>query len=178
VKFSLVFIIPLIVGKNVQMLKPALVVMSRMPSKEGKSRLSSVLSPDQREALQWAFLEDTLDKIRLLREFECYLAITPSSEIKNLDRVVGFAGQVIPQSAGNLGKRMLGIAEQLFLNGHTRVILIGTDVPAMPPSYLTKALTILDQSDFVFGPAVDGGYYLIGMHHFEVSIFNDISWGT
>jgi len=160
------------------MLKPALVIMSRMPSKEGKSRLGTVLSHAQREALQWAFLEDTLDKIRLLTEFNYYLAVTPPSASSKLAQVVGVGGQIIPQPEGNLGQRMRGIAEQLFLIGHAPVILIGTDVPALPPAYLLKALALLNQSDLVFGPALDGGYYLIGMRHFAGRVFDDINWGT
>jgi rSAM/selenodomain-associated transferase 1 len=89
-----------------------------------------------------------------------------------------FNGQVIPQPEGNLGQRMLGVAEQLFLTGHAPVIIIGTDVPALPPSFLLKALCLLLQSDFVFGPALDGGYYLIGMRNFEGRVFGDIRWGS
>lgn len=160
------------------MLKPALAIMSRAPSTEGKSRLGAVLSPAQREALQWAFLEDTLDKIRPLTEFKRYLAVTPPSAINKLAQAVGLGGQVIPQPDGNLGQRMRGIAEQLFLMGHAPVILIGTDVPALPPAYLLKALALLEQSDMVLGPAFDGGYYLIGMRHMKGRVFEDINWGT
>ncbi|MDD4238275.1 MAG: TIGR04282 family arsenosugar biosynthesis glycosyltransferase [Desulfotomaculaceae bacterium] len=160
------------------MLKPALAIMSRMPSTEGKSRLGAVLSPAQREALQWAFLEDTLDKIRPLTEFKRYLAVTPPSAGNKLAQAVGLGGQVLPQPDGNLGQRMRGIAEQLFLMGHAPVILIGTDVPALPPAYLLKALALLEQSDMVLGPACDGGYYLIGMRHMKGRVFENINWGT
>lgn len=160
------------------MLKPALAIMSRVPSKEGKSRLSAVLSPAQREALQWAFLEDTLDKVRLLPEFVPYLAVTPPCEIKKLAAKLGFVGRIVPQFTGNLGQRMYGLVEQLFLSGHTPVVIIGTDVPALPPSYLHKALYLLVENDLVFGPALDGGYYLIGMRKFAGRVFDGISWGS
>jgi len=152
--------------------------MSRVPSKDGKSRLGTLLSPAQREALQWAFLEDTLDKVRRLTEFESYLALTPAGDIKRLAKRLGAGGRVMAQSGGNLGQRMHDIAEKLFLVGHAPVILIGTDVPSLPPSYLQEALNLLEQSDLVFGPAVDGGYYLIGMRNFEGRVFEGISWGS
>lgn len=120
--------------------KPALAIMSRVPSPEGKSRLGSVLTPAQREALQWAFLEDTLDKVRRLAEFKCYLAATPAAEINKLAKVVGPGGEVIPQLEGSLGQRMLGVARRLFARGHSPVVLIGTDAPALPPSFLLKTL--------------------------------------
>lgn len=160
------------------MLKPVLAIMARVPSKEGKSRLGNVLSPARREVLQWALLEDTLDKIRLMTEFKSYLAATPANEIDHLTRVVGANVKVITQPDGNLGQRMMGVAKELFLNGHEPVILIGTDAPALPPSYLIKALYLLERNDLVFGPAFDGGYYLIGMRRFEESVFNGISWGS
>ena len=36
----------------------------------------------------------------------------------------------------------------------------------------------LDHSPFVVGPAMDGGYYLLGMNTFEPSIFENIDWST
>ncbi|OPX90786.1 MAG: 2-phospho-L-lactate guanylyltransferase [Pelotomaculum sp. PtaB.Bin104] len=160
------------------MLKPALAIMSRTPSTEGKSRLGGVLSPAQREALQWAFLKDTLDKARLLKEFKCYLAITPPCQINCVAQAVGLSVEVIPQPDGDLGQRMLGVAQELFIGGHSPVILIGTDVPSLPPAFLLKALALLEYGDLVFGPAFDGGYYLIGMRRFESRIFENIDWGT
>lgn len=160
------------------MLKPALAIMSRVPSKEGKSRMSAALSPAQREALQWAFLEDLLEKVSFIKEFERYLAVTPPGELDKLVKRLEFGGQILPQSSGDLGQRMHDIALQLFLRGHAPVILIGTDVPLLPPSYLLKALHLLEQNDLVFGPALDGGYYLIGMRKFTARVFKGISWGS
>lgn len=160
------------------MRKPALAIMSRVPSAEGKSRLGSVLTPAQREALQWAFLGDTLDKVRRLTEFKSYIAATPAAEINKLVKVVGPGQGVITQPGGSLGQRMLGVAGQLFACGHSPVVLIGTDAPALPPSFLLKTLYLLEKSDLVFGPAFDGGYYLIGMRYLEGRVFDGIHWGT
>jgi glycosyltransferase A (GT-A) superfamily protein (DUF2064 family) len=113
------------------MTNPAVAVMSRIPSAEGKSRLSNVLTPDQRKDLQWAFLLDTLDTVRLLPEYKCYLAATPADEINKLAEVTGPGAEVIPQPGGSLGQRMQSIAGQLFSRGHSPVVLIGTDAPAL-----------------------------------------------
>ena len=159
------------------MTNPAVAVMSRIPSTEGKSRLSDVLTPEQREALQWAFLLDTLDTVRLLPQYKCYLAATPAGEIKKLAEVTGTGVEIIPQPGGSLGQRMQSIAGQLFSRGHSPVVLIGTDAPALQPSHLLEALHLLNHSDLVFGPAFDGGYYLIGMRNQVDAVFADIDWG-
>lgn len=160
------------------MLGPALAVMSRVPSIEGKSRLGSVLMPAQREALQWAFLEDTLDKVRTLTEFKTYIAATPAAEISKLSGAAGPGEEIIAQPGGDLGQRMFGVAGELFARGHAPVVLIGTDTPDLPPSFLQRSLSLLNQYDLVFGPAFDGGYYLVGMGRLEGRIFKDIDWGT
>jgi len=160
------------------MVKPALAIMSRVPSIEGKSRLGGILTASQREELQWAFLKDTLTKVRMLAEFKCYLAATPAAEIRKLASVLKRSDEVITQPEGSLGQRMLGIASELFTRGHFPIVLIGTDTPALTSSYLLNALYLLKQCDFVFGPALDGGYYLIGMRNLVEGVFNDIDWGT
>jgi rSAM/selenodomain-associated transferase 1 len=159
------------------MTNPAVAVMSRIPSNEGKSRLSAVLTPAQREELQWAFLLETLDTVRLLPQYKCYLATTPAGDINKLAEVTETGAEVIPQPEGSLGQRMQSIAGQLFSRSHSPVVMIGTDTPALSPSNLIEALQLLNHSDLVFGPAFDGGYYLIGMCSPVDVVFADIDWG-
>jgi rSAM/selenodomain-associated transferase 1 len=152
--------------------------MSRIPSTEGKSRLRDILNPEQREELQWAFLLDALDTVRLLPEYECYLAVTPANKINKLAELTGTGVEVILQPGGSLGQRMQDIAGRLFSRGHSPVVLIGTDTPALQPFHLLKASQMLNHSDLVFGPAFDGGYYLIGMRSPVDAVFADIAWGS
>ena len=124
------------------------------------------------------YWESYVKKVSFIKEVECYLAVTPPSELDKIAKRVEFNGQVLPQSSGDLGQRMANIALQLFLRGHAPVILIGTDVPLLSPAHLHKAQYLLGQSDLVFGPALDGGYYLIGMRKFTARVFKGISWGS
>lgn len=160
------------------MASPALAIMTRVPSIQGKSRLNTLLTPLQREDLQWAFLLDTLDKVRQLAEYTCYVAATPEEQISKLFAVTGPGVEVIPQLDGNLGRRMLGIIKDLFHRGHSPLVLIGSDAPTLPPAFLLKALELLGQCQLVIGPALDGGYYLIGMNHPENRVFENIAWGS
>ena len=159
-------------------MKPALAVMSRVPSPEGKSRLHGILSSEQREALQWALLEDTMDKAAQLPELEIFLSLTPASQIDRMKMIRLNGAQIIVQPEGNLGERMLAAVQLLFGRNYAPVILIGTDSPALAPEHLVKALDLLEDYKLVIGPARDGGYYLIGMKYPEDRIFKDISWGS
>ncbi len=152
-------------------------IMARVPSTEGKSRLSEILNPKQREALQWAFLKDTIDKTRQVTGIKCYIAATPPDRINELRLASGPGVEIIPQPNGDLGRRMLSAICYAYGLGYSPVILIGTDVPLLPAAYLTRAISMLNKYQVVCGPALDGGYYLIGTCHPRECIFKDIHWG-
>jgi rSAM/selenodomain-associated transferase 2 len=61
--------------------------------------------------------------------------------------------------------------------GCRRVVLVGTDIPAMRSGHLKAAFEALDLHDVVLGPSRDGGYWLIGMRK-PVDIFQNIEWGS
>lgn len=82
------------------------------------------------------------------------------------------------QSEGNLGNRMWTAMENAFSEGFKKVIIVGTDCPDLDVEILSEATSLLDEFDVVFGPAVDGGYYLIGSRIPIASLFENIPWGT
>ena len=63
------------------------------------------------------------------------------------------------------------------LSRASKVVLIGTDLPSLDLSYVETAFDALDLHEVVFGPAVDGGYGLIGVSGSVPAIFSEISWG-
>ena len=52
------------------------------------------------------------------------------------------------------------------------------DATELTPELLTKARDGLNAADVVLGPALDGGYYLIGLGADEPRLFQNIAWGT
>jgi len=66
------------------------------------------------------------------------------------------------QGPGDLGARMEACFRAAFEEGAKRAVLLGSDIPALGPAILTRAFDELDRCDLVFGPAADGGYYLVG----------------
>lgn len=78
------------------------------------------------------------------------------------------------QEGADLGARMTHAFQQV--NGPA--LLIGTDCPAIDTAHLHQACALLDQVDVVFGPARDGGYYLVAMRSPHPEIFEGVSWST
>jgi hypothetical protein len=82
------------------------------------------------------------------------------------------------QPDGDLGRRM-GWAFRKTFRRASSALLIGTDCPSLTQGDLTKAAEFLVQGiDAVIGPAEDGGYFLLGLRHYDPLLFTDISWGT
>jgi uncharacterized protein len=88
------------------------------------------------------------------------------------------AGQPAEQAEGDLGTRLSRAFADAFGRGLRRVVAVGSDCPDLSPSILAEAFARLHDHDLILGPAVDGGYYLIGLRQDAAEIFNEIPWGT
>jgi rSAM/selenodomain-associated transferase 1 len=80
------------------------------------------------------------------------------------------------QSGTDLGERMLNAFKDGFEAGYKMIVLIGSDLPDIDAIYITRGLEALEERDVVFGPAEDGGYYLIGLSKIEECIFKNKPW--
>ena len=81
------------------------------------------------------------------------------------------------QASGDLGNRMIHAFEEV-LEEHDSAIIIGSDCPELNSGILSEAFNLLSAKDFVLGPSLDGGYYMLGMKEMHSFIFEDISWST
>jgi len=159
--------------------REALVVMARVPSdSRGKSRLIRDLGGDHVE-LRRALLQDTLDAVRGVPDVNLFVAFEPSDSIAEMRELVGDGARLIPQHGETLGDRMRNAFADVFAAGYSPVVLIGSDLPSLPSSHLTQAFDRLrDGLDAVIGPAVDGGYYLIGLCRPCPALFASMAWST
>jgi len=80
------------------------------------------------------------------------------------------------QSEGNIGERMLNAFKDGFKNGYEQIILIGSDLPDINSDIIQNGFNSLKHSEIVFGPAKDGGYYLVGMNNYTPTLFEDKPW--
>lgn len=82
------------------------------------------------------------------------------------------------QTGDDLGARMANAFQEGFQNEYQKIIIIGSDMLDLSQEDLEAAFKALEKSDFVIGPAEDGGYYLLGMKKFMPELFKNKSWGT
>jgi rSAM/selenodomain-associated transferase 1 len=83
----------------------------------------------------------------------------------------------MPQGHGDIGERMLRL---LLASGAARTILIGSDIPGVCAEHIAAAFKTLGRSDIVFGPAEDGGFWLVGIRRGRcpAGLFRDVHWSS
>jgi rSAM/selenodomain-associated transferase 1 len=130
-----------------------------------KTRLTPPFTPEQAASLAEAALTDTLDAVAAAPVARRVLALagTPGPWLPP-----GF--EVIAQRGGGLDERLAAAFDDAALNdghagGRRPMLLIGMDTPQVTPELLAEAARPLVSrvADAVFGPAADGGYWLLGL---------------
>jgi len=143
-------------------------------------RVKTRLAADIGALAALSFYRKTLFEVtrQLARDarWQCGLAVTP-------DRAVFDDGPWpqtdfrMSQGQGDLGQRM-GRVMEILPPGP--VVIIGGDVPDIRAHHIAAAFNTLGNHDAVFGPAKDGGYWLVGMKRRPVfwDIFQNVRWST
>jgi rSAM/selenodomain-associated transferase 1 len=149
-----------------------------------KTRLCPPLALDEAATLHGSFVLDTLERTKAAvatfkLPLDRYLACAPSSThvfFKIMEERQGV--KLLDQVGDDLGARMNRAFETLFAQQYTRVVIVGSDTPSLPLEQYKQAITLLDTHDLVLGPALDGGYYLIGLTRPIPDLFIGIPWST
>ncbi|MBF8962915.1 TIGR04282 family arsenosugar biosynthesis glycosyltransferase [Pontibacter sp. FD36] len=84
----------------------------------------------------------------------------------------------LQHSEGDLGEKMKLAFEAAFAEGYTSVVIIGSDCPQLTSDIISQAFEELKTHEVVIGPALDGGYYLLGMKHLHSAFFENKRWST
>lgn len=136
-----------------------LVIMARVPvAGRVKTRLARVVGTV--EALRFYRTVSRIVPMRLVRDprWETWLAITPDAD--RTSRAWPPSLLRMGQGGGDLGARMQMPMRTLPPGP---VCVVGTDIPGIRPSDIARAFRLLGSADAVFGPATDGGFWLVGM---------------
>ncbi|MTJ47195.1 TIGR04282 family arsenosugar biosynthesis glycosyltransferase [Dolichospermum sp. UHCC 0259] len=158
-----------------------LIIFTRYPEPgKTKTRLIPALGEVGAANLHKQMTEQTIFQVKELQKI-----IRVSVEVRftggNLEKMQNWLGNDLryeSQGEGDLGARMERSLINAFNQKAKQVIIIGTDCPDLNSKTLTTAFEQLEIFNLVLGPALDGGYYLIGLKQPIPELFTNISWGT
>lgn len=158
----------------------ALVVMMRAPEPGSvKTRLVPPLTHEGAATLYEAFLSDIFNRLGRIGWADIHVVYTPETARQRAAMIVPPSMECFPQAGSDLGERMYNAFENLLGRGYKRVVMIGSDSPDMPIGRIKEAFSALKGgTDVVFGPALDGGYYLIGLKRPTRLPFEGVAWST
>lgn len=86
--------------------------------------------------------------------------------------------EFMPQRGEDLGEIMANALADLLEGGADSAVLTGVDIPDLTREVVCDAFEQLEGHDVVFGPAQDGGYYLVGMKTLHPALFCSMPWGS
>ncbi|WP_194767384.1 TIGR04282 family arsenosugar biosynthesis glycosyltransferase [Tamlana sp. I1] len=135
-----------------------------------KTRLAKTIGNDAAITIYKALLNITET---VTKKLESDLLIAFSEHID--DNIWAHSNKTV-QQGGDLGERMKNAFQNGFNKGYERIILIGSDLPNLTANHINSGLEKLKKNTAVFGPAEDGGYYLIGLSQMQPYIFENKPW--
>ena len=154
----------------------ALIIIAKYPEKESvKTRLKGLMPDNKRLQLYITLLNHTLRKLGSIPGVDTFIAFAPENAGEYFKQ---FNVKLIPLHEGDLGKRMFEALREVFGSGYQRASLVGADIPDLCDSIILDSFDILSENDLVYGPAEDGGYYLVGMRKLIKEVFENVPWSS
>ncbi len=144
-----------------------------------KTRLGRRIGMEKAAALYRRFVQKTLETCRT-SGLETVISCHPGHSLKDFMAWLGSDYTFIAQNGPDIGFKMRDCFERVFSLGFSEAILIGSDLPHLPVSFIETAAREVKEADLVLGPAMDGGYYLVAMKKdgFFPRLFDGIPWST
>lgn len=140
---------------------------------KAKTRLAKSIGADKALEIYHFLLEHTA---QIVAEVACDKRIFYSDTVLTNDAFKGNNYHKTLQAKGDLGNKMQAAFENAFAAGYSHSVIIGSDCYELSSHILKEALAALDKSETVFGPAKDGGYYLMGMRQLIPAVFENQPW--
>ena len=139
-----------------------------------KTRLASTLGDERALEIYLALLGHTR---KIAQEVDTNRLLFYSNTVNENDDWPIEDFDKLLQQGNDLGERITHAFQTAFQK-YKKVVIIGSDCASLSNEIVQDAFDQLDQHAFVIGPAMDGGYYLLGMREFSPSLFQDIEWST
>jgi len=155
--------------------KNALIIFIKNPEiGKVKTRLAKTVGDEKALAVYKALMEHTR---KIAEALPVNRRLFYSQYINEADNWSPKKFQKELQIEADLGDKMATAFHTVFKENE-KVVIIGSDCASLTPEIVQTAFDKLAEFPFVIGPAMDGGYYLLGMNQFTPSIFSDIEWST
>ncbi len=139
-----------------------------------KTRLAEAIGPEAAAAVYRSLGRAVVQRVGA--QFPLTVWYEPRGAVEEMRAWLG-DWEYQPQPGGDLGERLRHSVAVHFERGDRPVVAIGADAPGVDVSIVSDAITALRSADVVLGPAVDGGYYLIGLNRDVPGVFDGITWG-
>ncbi len=161
--------------------KNAVIIFTRYPEfGKVKTRLAASVGNESAYNIHKLLAEHTIRECLKLdeNEYTLFVFYLNEGEEKLWRDWLDIRFLIYSQLGADLGEKMANAFESVFTLGFEKIILIGTDIPDISETILTKSFKVLDKNEIVIGPSKDGGYYLIGMNKYFNKVFEGINWGN
>lgn len=156
----------------------ALILFAMIPvAGKTKVRLMPFLTGEECSSLYQCFTRDVYRKAKAV-DADVYVFFTPRDSGGILKELLGDDVVLLPQHGEDLGQKMKNAIGAVLRLGYDKVVLMGMDIPHIHTETIQNAFDNLEHKDIVIHPALDGGYYLIGMKQEYASIWNIRRYGT
>ena len=144
-----------------------------------KTRLCPPLAPAEAARLYACMLGDAAEEISSVGRIARYLFLDRPVAANAMRGAPFSSFERFPQRGKDLGEKMWDAAATAFRHGARRVVIVGADCPSLSAGTVRRAfLEISSGASVVFGPSVDGGYYLVGLSSPDERLFLGFRWST
>jgi rSAM/selenodomain-associated transferase 1 len=148
-----------------------LILFARLPRLgAGKRRLARDIGAVAALRFERLMLARSLRRLGRDRRWNLRLAVTPDRAAERWPS----RHRAVAQGRGDLGERM---RRAMAACPPGPVVLIGADIPGLTAAHIAAAFALLGRHDVVFGPAKDGGFWLVGSRH-QPPDFGKARWST
>lgn len=149
----------------------------------GKSRLRPLLGAELVAQLSACFIRDVAAALEAVPEAlgrSLYALYSPAGSEAVLRGLLPPPWTLVPRQEASVGTVLQTSMAAFLAGGHDCALMVNSDSPTLPTAFVEQAIAALREPGdrVVLGPALDGGYYLVGLKRPHPWLFEDIAWST
>ncbi len=149
----------------------------------GKSRLRPLLGAELVQRLSACFIRDVAASLEAVPQAlgrQLYALFSPAGSEGSLRVLLPPPWTLVPRQGDSVGTVLQASVATFLAEGHDCAIMVNGDSPTLPAGLVEQAIAALREPGdrVVLGPALDGGYYLVGLKQPHPRLFEDIAWST